>query len=172
MEETRVRARRWFDWLVALSLAALSAGVVIWQNSRLAVLWDISYILENSYRISLGQVPYRDFPFPYAPLTFLTQAALIKLTGRVFFHHVIYCAVIGALATVVTWRILLRLLNGVRLVRVLSLVLTAPLSVLGVYAIFPHPFYYSDGTFTILVCLLLLLRWYRTPNALSLSLIC
>ncbi|HKE56262.1 MAG TPA: hypothetical protein VKB46_06165 [Pyrinomonadaceae bacterium] len=172
MEETRVRARRWFDWLVALSLAALSAGVVIWQNSRLAVLWDISYILENSYRISLGQVPYRDFPFPYAPLTFLTQAALIKLTGRVFFHHVIYCAVIGALATVVTWRILLRVLNGARLVRVLSLVLTAPLSVLGVYAIFPHPFYDSDGTFAILVCLLLLLRWYRTPNAISLSLIC
>src|SRR5262252_1026137 len=102
------------EWIVALCLATLSAAVVIWQNSRLAVLWDLSYILENSYRISLGQVPYRDFPFPYAPLTFLTQAVLIKLTGRVFFHHVIYCAVVGALVTLLTWRILLRVLHDVR----------------------------------------------------------
>ena len=80
----------------------------MWQNSRLAVLWDLSYILENSYRISLGQIPYRDFPFPYAPGTFLMQALLIKLTGRVFFHHVLYCALIGGLGTVVTWRILIR----------------------------------------------------------------
>ncbi len=157
---------------MALSLAAASSAVVIWQNSRLAVLWDLSYILENSYRISLGQVPYRDFPFPYAPLTFLTQAALIKLTGRVFFHHVIYCAVVGAIVTLLTWRILLRVLDGVPLGRLLSLVLTVPLTVLGVYAIFPHPFYDSDSTFAILLCLLLLLRWYRTSDAIVLSLIC
>jgi len=145
---------------------------VIWQNSRLAVLWDLSYILENSYRISLGQVPYRDFPFPYAPLTFLTQAVLIKLTGRLFFHHVIYCAVVGALVTLLTWRILLRVLHDVRQARLLSLVLTAPLTVLGVYAIFPHPFYDSDCTFWILICLLLLLHWYRTPDSKPLSLSC
>src|SRR6476646_10288416 len=99
MKEIHAPTYRWLDWLLALSLAAVSAAVVLWQNSRLAVLWDISYILENSYRISLGQVPYRDFPFPYAPLTFVTQAALIKLTGRVFFHHIVYCATVAALST-------------------------------------------------------------------------
>ena len=83
----RTRLAGWIDWLTAIFLALASAVIVIWQNSHLAVLWDLSYILENSYRISLGQIPYRDFPFPYAPLTFLTQAGLIKLTGRVFFHH-------------------------------------------------------------------------------------
>src|SRR5882724_5981504 len=99
------RSRKWFYWLPALLLALASASVVFWQNARLAVLWDLSYILENSYRISLGEVPYRDFPFPYAPLTFLTQAALIKLTGRVFSHHILYCAVAGGLSTLLTWRI-------------------------------------------------------------------
>src|SRR5437016_693750 len=82
-----------------------NALVVVWQNSRLAVLWDLSYTLENSYRISLGDIPYRDFPFAHAPLTFLMQAAIIKLTGRLFWHHVAYCAIVSGLSTVLTWRI-------------------------------------------------------------------
>src|ERR1043165_7452390 len=90
----------WHDWVAALLLFAASAAVVVWQNSRLGVLWDAGYILENASRISRGDVPYRDFPFPYAPLTFLTQAALIKLTGRVFWHHIVYCAAVGGLANV------------------------------------------------------------------------
>src|SRR6476659_2306223 len=99
------RSRKWLGWLVALLLAFASGGFVFWQNARLAVLWDLSYILENSYRISLGDIPYRDFPFPYAPLTFLVQATIIKTCGRVFWHHILYCAVIGGLGTVLTWRI-------------------------------------------------------------------
>src|ERR1700730_2239092 len=80
------RSWLWRDWIPTLFLFLGTALVVVWQNSRLAVLWDISYILETSHRISLGDIPYRDFPFPHAPLTFLTQAALIKLAGRVFWH--------------------------------------------------------------------------------------
>src|SRR5690349_12698709 len=156
---------RWTDWLIALCLAVASAAIVIWQNSRLAVLWDLSYILENSYRISLGQIPYRDFPFPYAPLTFLTQAALIKLTGRVFFHHVIYCAVVNGLSVLLTWRILLRILYATTNKRLLALVLTTPLAVLSVYGIFPHPFYDCDCTFVVLVCLLLLSRFQQQAAA-------
>lgn len=157
------RAGRWTDWLIALCLAIASAVIVIWQNSHLAVLWDLSYILENSYRMSLGQVPYRDFPFPYAPLTFLTQAALIKLTGRVFFHHVIYCAVVNGLSVLLTWRILLRILHATSNKRLLALVLTTPLAVLSVYGVFPHPFYDCDCTFVVLVCLLLLSRFAANP---------
>ncbi len=160
------KSRKWLDWVIALSLSIAGSGVVFWQNSRLAVLWDLSYILENSYRISLGDIPYRDFPFPYAPMTFLTQAALIKLTGRVFFHHVIYCAVVGGLSTLLSWRILLKILRDVRGGRLLALVLTAPLAILGIYAIFPHPFYDPDCTFAVLSCLLLLLHWDRNPTAL------
>ncbi len=52
----RERWARW-DWAAALFLFLGTSAVVIWQNSRLAVLWDLSYILENSYRISLGDFP-------------------------------------------------------------------------------------------------------------------
>src|SRR6266481_9785054 len=111
LEETKSLQNTVGDWLLAAILFFASAAVVLWQNLRLGILWDLSYILETSYRISLGDVPYRDFPLPFAPLTFLTQAAIIKLTGRVFFHHVIYAAMAGGLATVLAWRVLCHLLN-------------------------------------------------------------
>ena len=140
-----------------------TAAVVFWQNARLAVLWDLSYILENSYRISLGQIPYRDFPFPYAPGTFLIQAALIRLAGRVFFHHVVYCAIVGGAGTVLTWRILLHLVRAafVRF-RLIAFLLALPLTILGIYCVFPHPFYDPDCTFAILCCVLFLLRLEQT----------
>ena len=144
------------DWLVAILLFLATAAVVWWQNSRLAVLWDLSYVVETAHRIALGDIPYRDFVLPYPPLTFVTQAALIKLTGRVFFHHVLYCAVVGGLGTVVTWRILLRILSGIASARTLALLLALPLIVLGIYCVFPHPFYDCDCTFAILLGLLLL----------------
>ena len=56
--------RFWSDLIAALFLFSATAAVVVWQNSRLGVLWDLSYVLDSSYRISLG-----DFPFPHAPLT-------------------------------------------------------------------------------------------------------
>ena len=152
----------WPDRAAALFLFLATAAVVIWQNSRLAVLWDASYILENSYRISLGELPYRDFPFPFAPGTFLVQALLIRLTGRAFFHHIIYCAVVGGLGTVLTWRILTNLLRGaLPSFRLLAFLLAVPLTVLGIYSIFPHPFYDPDCTLVILCCILLLQQLER-----------
>lgn len=146
------------DGIAGSLLFAATAAVVVWQNSRLGVLWDLSYILENAYRISLGQVPYRDFPLPFPPLTFVTQAALIKVTGRVFWHHVGYCAVVGGLATLLTWRILLKLLRGsIEQPRLAAFLLSAPLVVLGIYCVFPHPFYDCDCAFAILASMLLLL---------------
>lgn len=147
-----------WDWLAALTLFASASAVVVWQNSRLGVLWDASYILENASRISLGDVPYRDFPFPYAPLTFLTQAAIIKFTGRVFWHHIVYCAVVGGLANVLAYRLASRLLReSVARARLVAFLLCAPLAALGIYCVFPHPFYDPDCTFVILVCFLFLL---------------
>jgi len=153
---------RW-DWATALFFFFGTSAVVLWQNSRLAVLWDLSYVLENSYRISLGDFPYRDFPFPYAPLTFLMQALLIRLTGRVFFHHMLYCAMVGGLATILSWQILLQILRGAGFptFRLLAFLLAAPLTVLGIYCVFPHPFYDPDCTFVILCCAFLLLKLER-----------
>ena len=85
------------DSLAASALFLASAAVVLWQNAHLAVLWDASYTLDTSVRIALGQMPYRDFPLVHSPLTFLIQAAIMRLTGRVFFHHVLYAAIVSGL---------------------------------------------------------------------------
>jgi len=154
--------RAYWDWAAGLLLFLGTAAVVVWQNSRLAVLWDLSYILENSYRISLGDLLYRDFPFPYAPATFLIQSLLIKLTGRVLFHHVLYCAIAGGLGTILAWRILIHVLRGaLPSFRLVAFLLAAPLTVLGIYCVFPHPFYDPDCTFAILCGVLLLLQLER-----------
>jgi hypothetical protein len=146
--------------LLTGSFLFLATGAfVFWQNTHLTVLWDLSYILENATRISLGQLPYRDFPFPYAPLSFLLQAAIIKLFGCVVLHHYLYAAATAGFATLLTWRILLRLLAASRLpARITAFLLSVPLIFLGTGSIFPHPFYDSDCTLFILFCAWLLLR--------------
>ena len=160
------RGRLGRDWPAGAFLFAATAAVVIWQNTRLGVLWDLSYVLENSFRISLGDIPYRDFPFAHAPLTFLVQAAIIKTTGRAFWHATAYCAITGGLATVLTWRILLNLLRDLKNARWLAFLLSLPLIVLGIYCVFPHPFYDPDCTFSILVSVFLLLKMPNQPSRL------
>ena len=137
-----------------LALFCATAAIVWLQNARLTVLYDVSGILENAMRISEGQVPYLEFPFPYAPLTFLAQAEIIRLTGNVYWHHIAYACVVGGLATVLTWRTLLIMFGeDVPRRRVLAFLLTLPLVVLGIYCIFPHPFYDPDAAFVLLLCI-------------------
>ncbi len=145
------------DWVAGVALFAATAGVVLWQNAHVAVLFDLSYILNTATRIAQGQMPYRDFPLAHAPLTFLIQAAIIRLTGRVFFHHVLYVAFVGGMGTVLTWRIALETLRGrVAAAWTVALLVAAPLTVVGIYCIVPNPEYDCDCAFWILVAVWLL----------------
>ncbi len=151
------------QYTIAALLSVATAAVTLWQNAHVAILWDISYLLDTAYRISLGQVLYRDLPFSYAPLTFLIQAAIIHLTGRVYFHHVLYAAITGATATFVTWRILTALLrNRLPHPTLIATLLATPLTVLGIYSIYPHPIYDGDCALCILIAIYLLQR--STPT--------
>src|SRR5271154_6713758 len=87
------------DTVVAIALFAATAAIVFWQNTRVAVLWDLSYLLDISWRIALGQMPYRDFPLVHPPLTFLIQAVLMRIAGRHYFYVIAYAAVAGGLGT-------------------------------------------------------------------------
>jgi len=146
------------DGLAAALLFAATAATVLWQNAHVAVLWDISYLLDSSYRFALalagGPMPYRDFPFAHAPLTFLLQGAVIRLTGRVFWHHVAYAAVAGGLGTVLAWRLVLRAVGQWPA----ALLLAMPLTVLGIYGIYPTPIYDCDCILLVLIAVWLLGR--------------
>src|SRR5215469_12758084 len=108
-QETQTWRQR--DTLAAALLFLGSAAWVWWQNTRVAVLWDIGYLLDTSWRIALGQMPYRDFPLAHAPLTFLVQTALMRVGGRHYFIQIAYAALAGGLGSVLAWRILLRVLR-------------------------------------------------------------
>ena len=147
------------DWLACGVLFAATAAFVLWQNAHVAVLWDLSYLLDTSWRIALGQVPYRDFPLVHPPLTFLIQAALMRIAGRSYWIQIAYAALVGGLGTVIAWRIIFRILREkIIWAWPVSLALAAPLCVLGVYSIYPHPIYDCDSAFAVLVAIFLLQR--------------
>ena len=148
--------------VAGLLLFAGTAAVVWWQNTRLTVLYDLCGVLEPATRIAQGDLPYLDFPFPYAPLTFMMQAAVIRMTGAVYWHHIAYCCLVAGLATVLTWRILANLFcDRLPWPGVTAFLLSLTLVVLGIYCVFPHPFYDPDAAFLILLCIFLLLRLER-----------
>ena len=160
MKERQLRSL--FDWLCGTILFAGTAAVVWWQNSRLTVLYDLCGVLEPATRIAQGDLPYRDFPFPYAPLTFLMQAAIIRVTGAVYWHHIAYCCVVAGLGTLLAWRILLHLFrDSLAWPKLTAFLLSMPLAILGIYCVFPHPFYDPDAAFVILLGIWLLLRLER-----------
>ena len=148
------RARRLFFWVGAGVLAAGAAAIVYWQNRRVAVLYDLSYILEHAWRIAAGDVPYKDFPLPHAPVTFLIQALLIRLFDSTTTTHILYAVVAGAASVLLTARILhLQLRGRVARARATAVLLSVPLVVVNVYAIFPHAFYDPDACLFILLAL-------------------
>ena len=150
------------DYLAAALLFLGTAGFVVWQSARVAVLWDLGYLLDTSWRIALGQMPYRDFPLAHAPLTFVIQAGLIRFGGRHYVLVVAYAGMAGGMATVLAWRILARVLRAANVFGpagwVFSVLLAAPLIVLGIYSIYPHPIYDCDCTLSILIAIYLLGR--------------
>ena len=137
------------DWAAAAVLFCATAGVVLWQNAHIVVLWDLSYVLDTAARLAAGQMPYRDFPLVHSPLTFVVQATIMRITGRVLFHHTLYAAMVGGLSTVLTWRLMLRAAGNWWL----ALVLALPLVALGIYCILPHPSYDCDAAFWTLIAL-------------------
>lgn len=145
---------------VGLILFLASAAFTLWQNTHVAVLWDLAYLLDSAWRFSLalthsGPLPYRDLPFAHPPLTFLIQAVLIKLFGRVYWHTLAYAALANGAATLLTWRIALRLWPARH---ALVTALCCTLIPLGIYSLYPHPIYDSDCLLAVLVALYLLLR--------------
>src|SRR5258708_25563892 len=93
---------------------------------------------------------------PYPPLTFLVQALLIRLAGPHYLVQIIYAVGVNAAATGLAYWIVHRVVRDWRLAALLFL----PLTVFGVYGIFPPPFFDPDPTLAMLLSI---------PAALSAS---
>jgi hypothetical protein len=146
-------------------LFVASAAFTYWRNTQVAVLVDIAYILNTATRIAAGDVPYAQFPLAQAPLEFVIHALLIKAFGPHFFVQIAYAAILGGLATVLTYRIAARLLTGaVEDPCIPAMILAIPLVPLGIYAILPHPFYDPDACLAALAALAVILAATDRPS--------
>ncbi len=115
--------------------------------------------------MAAGDVPYRDFVMPFPPGTFLIQAALIRIFGSHFALHVAYAALISGAATVLTYKILIMLFEDQHeRPRLIAFFLALPLVLLGIYSIFPHPFYDPDAGFLMVIALWAILECKRRPR--------
>lgn len=152
--------------LISLLLFIASAAFVVWRSSEVAVLVDFAYVVNIATRIAAGDVPYRDFPLAQAPLEFVLQAVLIKIFGPHYVVQIAYAAVMGGIATVLTFVITRRLLAPLSWADALGALLSLALVPLGVYAILPHPFYDSDACVLVLAGIALVLAARDRPTAL------
>lgn len=146
-------------------MATASAAFTLWQDLHLAILVDIAYFLNIGTRIAAGEIPYLDFPLAQAPLSFLSQAALIKLFGPSYPAQIAYVVALGGLATAVTYSLVRRLLTGaVSRPGALALIICLPLVPLGIYAVYPHPFYDPDACLAILATIAAILAARDRPS--------
>jgi len=153
------------SYLIPFLLFAASATFTLWRNTQVGVLVDIAYVLNTATRIAAGDVPYSQFPLVLAPLEFLTQGLLIKAFGPHFFVQIAYATILGGLATALAYTIARRILNrAVAQPAALAAVLSIPLVPLGIYAIYPHPFYDPDTCLAILATLAAILAARDRPT--------
>jgi hypothetical protein len=100
------------DTLAAAALFLASAAFTLWQNTRVAVLWDISYLLDTSYRFSLGQTPLPRLPLrPRAAHLPRPRRHHPHLRPRLLPAHPLR-RTRSRPATLLTWRILFNLLGA------------------------------------------------------------
>lgn len=150
--------------LIPLGLFVASAAFVVWRNTQVAVLVDISWSLNTATRIAAGDVPYVDFPLAQAPLHFLVQAVLIRTLGPHFAVQIAYAAVVSGVATATTWWIVRELLGTDTASRAIAVVIAVPLIPLGIYSIYPHPFYDADACLAVLIAIAAILAARRRPS--------
>jgi hypothetical protein len=153
------------SYLIPFLLFAASAIFTLWRNTQVGVLVDISYILNTATRIAAGDVPYSQFPLVLAPVEFLAQGLLIKAFGPHFLVQIAYATILGGLGTALAYTIARRLLDtAVARPAAVAAVLSIPLVPLGIYAIYPHPFYDPDTCLAILATLAAILAARDRPT--------
>lgn len=133
--------------------ALLPIAVVIFQTGRFWDLYDSSYILEHSYMIAAGKIPYKDFILHTTPGTYIIQAFIIKIIGFTLYSQIAYCCIVSILTLLVTYRILFFFNND----KWLNVAIALPIAITGGYGICTAPFYDPDCVFFMLISILLIL---------------
>lgn len=66
-------------WFIYGGVVLLTFTLTYLFSFRSVITHDYGVLLDRIYRITLGEVPYRDFNLPTTPLTYLIQAVVFKI---------------------------------------------------------------------------------------------
>lgn len=112
---------------VLIMLLIFSIGLVVIQSFRLTAMVDYSYMVENSYRIFQGQLPYKDFVLAYPPGTFYILALFFILFGPNN-YSVVACVVTGQVITLILSYLLF---NKISQNKIVNLLMLCPIALAG-----------------------------------------
>ncbi len=87
--------------------------------------FDQSIVFDGSYRVLIGQIPYRDFVIPFGPVTFWIQSAIFKLIGVSYASYIFGAAVVNLTVAGVSFYLLRLLFPKNKLVAYSGSLLTA-----------------------------------------------
>jgi len=150
-----------------LMLALISALLVFYQAGRVAPLIDYSYQIENAYRISIGDFPFRDFELVVAPGTYLISALLMRFGGNSFNLDwlVIYACFSQILMILLTYYVIRKIYSFDEITSgslILIMMFTG-------YVIYPFPIYNGDVALFMLLALSYLVRVVSSEQKLIYS---
>lgn len=138
----------------------LVAGVFVCKAAKTTALVDHSYMIENSYRIYLGQTPYRDFVLSLPVGSFYITALFWHLFGLSQISVIIGLAVTYVIGLFIVWDTLSELTGD----RLWSAVMLFPLAFAGYGLIGMMPSYDINETFACALSLDLFLKLLRTKK--------
>jgi len=143
------------SYLVGLTILVIICGLAIWANwlKTLTLGADSGRGLFEAYRLSQGEMPYRDFTLQYPPLSTWLLGLAFRSLGSTFMTAQIVFDVLGVLITFLTWHLARKLLP-----ESLALAATAALILQGANQyIFFSLSIYSHAPLTGMIGILLLL---------------
>ncbi len=94
------------DICVLLCILAFAFFFTLFVGRRGFFPFDQSIVFDGSYRVSTGQIPFKDFVIPFGPMTFWLQGGIFKLFGASYASYIFGAAVINSLVTGICFWIL------------------------------------------------------------------
>lgn len=124
--------------LFVLSLIVVKILLVLWKNTSILPLVDVTYQLENAYRIYCGQIPYQDFLLVLTPGTYWIMAFTMKIFGKQIIVHTFVLLFFSILELLGLW-LIIKKFNLKKNVYILALIIFTG------YSIYPYPNYDSNS---------------------------
>ena len=100
----RLRKAR-LDFASCLVIGTFAVIITFIAGKRGVELNDMSIMVDGGWRVSQGQMPYRDFLMPVGPIVFYIQAAFFRLLGLSWDSLLVHVATISVIVVVSTYLI-------------------------------------------------------------------